>query len=94
VVTYTGNFASGKVEIGSYRVEGIERVSVPAGSFVAFKVAGSSTTKDEEGETLSSEAFTSWVVPEIGGAVRLITTITNYEYGVTFKLTAVLKTYK
>jgi hypothetical protein len=94
VVTYTGNFASGKVEIGSYRVEGIERVSVPAGSFVAFKVAESSTTKDAMGETLLSEASTSWVVPEIGGAVRQIVTITDYEDEFTLKLTAVLKTYK
>lgn len=94
VVTYTGNFASGKVEIGSYRVEGIERVSVPAGSFVAFKVAESSTTKNAMGETLLSAASTSWVVPEIGGAVRQIVTITNYEDDFTLKLTAVLKTYK
>jgi hypothetical protein len=94
VVTYTGNFASGKVEIGSYRVEGIERVSVPAGSFVAFKVAESSTTKDAMGETLLSKAYTSWVVPGIGGVVRQIATITNYEDDITWKLTFVLKTYK
>jgi hypothetical protein len=94
VVPYTGNFASGKVVIGSYRVEGIERVSVPAGSFVAFKVAASSTTKNAMGETLLSEASTSWVVPEIGGTVRQIVTITNYEDEFTLKLTAVLKTYK
>jgi len=93
VVTYTGNFASGKVSIGSYRVERVERVSVPAGSFVAFKVTESSTTKDWLGQTLLSDEFTSWVVPEVGRSVRSIWTVTYYTYGISLKLTAVLKTY-
>ncbi len=93
VVTYTGKYGSGEVDIGSYRVERVEKVSVPAGSFVAFKVTGSSTTKDWVGQTLSSEETISWVVPEVGGIVREILTVTNYEDDISLKLTAVLKTY-
>jgi len=93
VVNYTRVFASGETMIGSYRVEGVERVSVPAGEFVAFKVTESSTQKDAWGQTLASATTTSWVVPEIGGTVRKVGTITNYEGGFSLKLTAVLKTY-
>jgi hypothetical protein len=94
VETYTAKFANGAVDIGSYRVEGIERVSVPAGSFVAFKVTKSSTVKDAMGNTLISASITLWIVPEIGWTVREIRNITNYTYGSSFKGTLVLKTYR
>lgn len=94
VESYTAEYVNGVVEIGSYRVEGIERVSVPAGSFVAFKVTSSSTVKDAMGNTLKSVSSTSWIVPEIGWFIRDIANITDYTSRTSFKGTFVLKTYK
>lgn len=93
LVDYSGIFTSGEVIIGSYRVDTIEQISVPAGKFIAFKVIESSIVKDKFGNSEYYESSTMWIVPQIGIVYEksdVTVPLESYSYSIT----ASLKTYQ
>lgn len=99
VVSWTGQYVSGNVEIGSYRVDGVEKVSTPAGQFVAFKVSESGQMRDKFGNQIASYSETLWIVPQLGTVKKnrtatMVITIDYENIVVSASLTMLLKTYQ
>jgi len=93
VVNTSGVFASGDTVLESYRVDAVERVSVPAGTWVAFKVTRSSQQRNALGQLIASRTQTEWVVPSLG-IVKFQRLITDHESGISLTATYSLKTYQ
>jgi len=93
VVDTSGVYVSGRTVLSSYRVDAVERVSVPAGTWVAFKVTESEQERNALGQLTSSSQSTAWIVPSLG-IIKLQQTATDYEDGISLTLTASLKTYQ
>lgn len=94
VVDWTGQYViSGSITSGSYRVDSVERVSTPAGQFVAFKVTESEQELNSLGQQISSSKITYWVVPQLG-QVMFKETTTDYADKISWSFTVSLKAYQ
>jgi len=78
----------------SYRVEALEKVSVPAGTWVAFKVVGSAQFRDAFGQPISSTQITEWIVPSLGRYIKRQVTKIDHKNGNLEATTYSLKTYR
>jgi len=78
----------------SYRVEALEKVSVPAGTWVAFKVVGNAQLRDAFGQPISSTQITEWIVPSLGRYIKRQVTKIDHKNGNLEATTYSLKTYR
>lgn len=83
--TYNYNIAlsDGTQVSSNYSVNGVERVTVPAGTFTAFKVISKGSFKSRKITPEGTREFTAegtateWFVPSIGTSVKAIVAITS-----------------
>lgn len=99
VVNWTGLYESGQKTIGSYRVDNMERISIPAGQFVAFKVTKSEKVLKEY--LLFGQLITQpiadlteilWIVPQLG-TIKTSGTITYHLDKASLSIITSLKSY-
>lgn len=65
--TVSFQYDNGVVVESTRTIEGVDRVSVKAGTFVAFRLRRNQRSVDDEGETITAQ--TSWIVPELSTSV-------------------------
>lgn len=88
--TYDIIYSDGNREISTYRVDAVEQVKVPAGTFTAFKISQQTQT---QGESSILSAATKWVVPQIGAPIKMSGTSTDYTEGYSYILSAEMTAY-